>query len=799
MISLRYDRLTRIEFSIFILSSMILFTGMAYAQTSPVHFDQPKVIIIEHTDTITYQDSTKAGNGIIDTIPDARLTITTAGVATSYPIMLTEESDDNGIFTSPLLNFTSTPQGQINKFLVSTGSNVEASVFGQTNSTTIKAVETSTEAIQMLPRKSEASVDTCEKLGLPDVDRDGICDNWEQGEYLVVTYPYSTTTPPYIFYCGLSNPCDNTKRDVFVEIDWMEGHRPNELAVQDVVNAFTRAPLSGADAVRVHVQMDPTDSSRIPHKKCIMWGSQGINPFDKIKAANFGTLQERTTHPQWYDVGYKEKRQAFHYVLFAHDRCTSLGQSMGESGTSEFTGNDVEVTLGRFAGSRDQQAGTLMHELGHNLGLRHGGADDIGCKPNYLSVMSYSRQFADLVPTRKLDYSRAVVGTLNPQSSTVDENRLNESAGIGNYVAQEEITYGPTPPYPRPTTGSTVIDWDQLAGSPSIYSFNITSIKVSADNWICKKSSLNPLVGFDDWRNIVVNVRNSYESLDGRSADGDASNGEITDSAIRTTINSIRTIVNNNPSINYRNEIIGNITLAENSLNPSPNSPQGDRYRAISVLTDLVRSAPDDMNQEIVNILWSLINHNGILDTSNEIVDKDVKIMRKARIDSIENFVSNKIKEEHSKLILVKTKKQAENKFAEKFTEIRNDMDRNLDYEASADLQSIYKDIADQLATFDEQESRTMFREAISDILKSHSISTNDPAITIALKSPKKQLTDGIEPQKVVCDLKKMLLKSTIVNSTICVTENTAQILKERGKYDYSVPQIQVFDINEQK
>jgi hypothetical protein len=126
-------------------------------------------------------------------------------------------------------------------------------------------------------------------------------------------------------------------------------------------------------------------------------------------------------------------------------------------------------------------------------------------------------------------------------------------------------------------------------------------------------------------------------------------------------------------------------------------------------------------------------------------------------------------------------------------------MDRNLDYEASADLQSIYKDIADQLATFDEQESRTMFREAISDILKSHSISTNDPAITIALKSPKKQLTDGIEPQKVVCDLKKMLLKSTIVNSTICVTENTAQILKERGKYDYSVPQIQVFDINEQK
>ena len=44
-----------------------------------------------------------------------------------------------------------------------------------------------------------------------------------------------------------------------------------------------------------------------------------------------------------------------------------------------------------------------MHELGHNLGLHHGGAAtaiigrtsndyQMNCKPNYLSVMSYARQ-----------------------------------------------------------------------------------------------------------------------------------------------------------------------------------------------------------------------------------------------------------------------------------------------------------------------------------------------------------------------------------------------------------------------
>ena len=33
-----------------------------------------------------------------------------------------------------------------------------------------------------------------------------------------------------------------------------------------------------------------------------------------------------------------------------------------------------------------------MHELGHNLGLRHGGDDNVHRKPNYLSVMNYSFQ-----------------------------------------------------------------------------------------------------------------------------------------------------------------------------------------------------------------------------------------------------------------------------------------------------------------------------------------------------------------------------------------------------------------------
>src|SRR5207249_937938 len=120
---------------------------------------------------------------------------------------------------------------------------------------------------------------------------------------------------------------------------------------------------------------------------------------------------------------------------------------------------DFAVALGTWAFSSDLQksqsfAGTIMHELGHNLGLRHGGGAGIdcsssvtpcpdasklsaNCKPNYLSVMSYALQMPDRpvpIASWKLDYSRIQLPPLN-------ESSLNEALGVfGNATNQTALT-----------------------------------------------------------------------------------------------------------------------------------------------------------------------------------------------------------------------------------------------------------------------------------------------------------------------------------------------------------------------
>ena len=219
------------------------------------------------------------------------------------------------------------------------------------------------------------------------------------------------------------------------------------------------------------------------------------------------------------------RRLIFHYALFANSQ--NANGAAGSSGRAEVIGNDLLITLGSLGVSTatDQginiaihlQAGTLMHELGHNLGLLHGGDENTNYKPNYLSVMNYLHQFNGLDPDPKsitayqrwrsqkgdstpnrcdlvaspcgstnqfiLNYSNGTSSNLN-EASLLESSNIGRGANVGAYA-----------------------DWN-LDGS-------LTATPVSRD--LNADGALTILKDHNDWSNLVFPFARNYQGNFGAS------------------------------------------------------------------------------------------------------------------------------------------------------------------------------------------------------------------------------------------------------------------------------------------
>jgi len=492
--------------------SLVTMYSIQYADatTPTLKFDQP-TIILNHGDTITYIDD----NGG----PAPIVTLTNTLNYNTMDLQLVNVPGTN-IFRT-MVKFTSDSQNDFGIPSYGLGTTLPVQVFATvtTPATTLTATSTvkvpTPPTIQYPNRRSDNNYADCTN---DDQDGDGICDSWENSNTLTVNYPIGTSS--YSFQCGDStiNPrCGSDKRDIFVEIDYMSGHKPNLEAIQSVVDAFANAPDPDGTGpiqagIRLHVQMID-ETTPISHTDITQFPGLNLNGrrgFDQIKASYFGTPDERSDLSWWNNIGWKQKKQAFHYVLFVHNQGTS------SSGTAEILGNDVLISLGSFdyqIGNPDQQAGTLMHELGHNLNLNHGGGptDVVNCKPNYLSVMSYSRQFSDLVSGRPLNFSSS-------QLDLLDENNLNETNGLTPKDSDEKIIFGPVPPIILPSENDVSIDWNQdTIFDASIPQIDINSLKTNSGKVICPSNTDTQYSGYDDWTNIVLDSKGTGNWADGRS------------------------------------------------------------------------------------------------------------------------------------------------------------------------------------------------------------------------------------------------------------------------------------------
>ncbi|MEM7350674.1 MAG: hypothetical protein AAF657_07700, partial [Acidobacteriota bacterium] len=208
----------------------------------------------------------------------------------------------------------------------------------------------------------------------PDTDDDGL----EDGDEVL-----GTTAGLDLPGLGVSP----LRQDILLEYDWFDdglecaahSHRPTAAAVNEVTATFANAPVTNPDGsmgiTLIHDYGQGgllTGGNLIADPDGVLVGGVNDAEYMAHKLANFAANRQ----------GY------FHYVLLPH----RYNVNSGSSGQAELPGNDFIVSLYCF-GSDHNVAHTIVHELGHNLTLRHGGSDNCNYKPNYNSVMNYLYQF----------------------------------------------------------------------------------------------------------------------------------------------------------------------------------------------------------------------------------------------------------------------------------------------------------------------------------------------------------------------------------------------------------------------
>ncbi|MER7356488.1 DUF11 domain-containing protein [Nonomuraea dietziae] len=353
-----------------------------------------------------------------------------------------------------------------------------------------------------------------------DSDGDGLQDSWEIPGLGLDANTDGTVDLP------LGNPPYNAlpyRKDLFVEVDYLKGFRPDYLGLLDVVDAFDRAPVDRYHGgtylgVRLHILDIDEELPHVPVLRFIPGNDGQPDNFSFIKngapnstcAGAFGTAADRSS-PNCVNI-LKAKSMVYRYMIFG-DRVEDKNRRTDGSGLAEWEptsprgGNDFVVTMGVFTpkelqnlgGRANAEKSTFMHELGHTLGLGHGGDEEINCKPNYLSVMNYSYQFQDYDRIRPLDYSSAASGTA--LGVPLQENHLNENVGV--YASPDrQVVYGVDGKPRTVTATSGFIDWNGNGTRQGDTPANINRILKE-----CPDQALQALHGFDDWANIQYNPR----------------------------------------------------------------------------------------------------------------------------------------------------------------------------------------------------------------------------------------------------------------------------------------------------
>ncbi|MCR5778026.1 MAG: hypothetical protein K6G84_11510 [Lachnospiraceae bacterium] len=281
--------------------------------------------------------------------------------------------------------------------------------------------------------------------GTSDRDGDGLLDEWEIHGMTKEKDGVDLDLP------GMG--ADPDVPDVFVEVDYFEDTengislKPDRSALRTVYQSFKD------HGINLHIDAGFDSVDYVTGK---IWGDKSgsgaiakySTDYDSDVAVNFKkAFPLGYNYSNWNRLALdnfdKNRWNTFRYCVFMNDWATgSSTVGTGSSGIAEdipgqffIVADTGDVSGNRLSGGLSDLgstaiAGTFMHELGHTLGLSHGGVDTDSMvkdhtqyKSNYLSVMNYLFQFSGLVGSNEVNYSDWKLPAL-------DEAALVESDGF---------------------------------------------------------------------------------------------------------------------------------------------------------------------------------------------------------------------------------------------------------------------------------------------------------------------------------------------------------------------------------
>ena len=348
--------------------------------------------------------------------------------------------------------------------------------------------------------------DISEDITLVDSDGDGLYDEWEING---IDTDNDGVVDLHIEKMG----ADPNVPDIFVEVDWMiqpqkkvlfvetqpeTSLAPNQETMEIVYNAFK------SHGINIHIDVGPESIDFVTGKQ---WGDlSGGNQIPYEENFELGS-----DYSHWNDVANNNFDVAKRGNVFRH----AMFVNTYNGGTSSGIANDIP---GQYFIIANQDwvrktgntgiAGTFMHELGHTLGLSHGGHNHNNennhthYKPNYLSIMNYLFQTSGLVGTNDVNYSEYSLPDLNEnyliEQNGIDPDGLTEGTGLGTKIKKgsfwgfdKEIT---------PISKKSV-DYNNLWGIDK----NPVDVDLNADG---KKEILT---SSNDWEHIIYKGGNIGE------------------------------------------------------------------------------------------------------------------------------------------------------------------------------------------------------------------------------------------------------------------------------------------------